>query len=162
MPSSSISSTMPCRAGIAELQPPLQHGDGRLLRIEDHVHRLRQQLIAAAERHYRSSAAECAVLVFCLRRVLSGGGAFRSGVRISSSYSGVVPCLDEVDDLLGLLVGDESSPARECGLPTPSGRIEHIAACRRAFPRPRLSRMMRDSIAEATRRTRCGSGCWPS
>ena len=42
MPVSSIWSTRRS-AGIAELQPALEHGDGRLLRIENNVHRLRQQ-----------------------------------------------------------------------------------------------------------------------
>ena len=65
------------------------------------------------------------VLVFLLRRVLSGGGLFDL-----AEYLIVVlrrrPLLDEVDDLLALLVGDESALHTK-RLYDAERRIEHIA-----------------------------------
>ena len=111
----------PRRARIAQLQPALEHGDARLLGLEDDVHRLGQQLVELRLR-LRLLGLTALGRAVC-------GLVLRGLFDLLEDVLGVLgrgAALDEVDDVLALLVGDVGA-LHAHGLAAAKRRIQHVA-----------------------------------
>ena len=106
-------------ARIAELQPALQHGYRCLLRLENDVHSLRQQLVIVALGGLVRLRCGAGLLVGLGGRFLDLGDDIVAVLRL-----GVL--LDEAHDLLALLVRHERALHTQ-RLARADGRVEHIA-----------------------------------
>ena len=119
------------RAGIAELQAPLEHGNGRLSGLHHHVDGGGEQLVALVGDRLGSRAGGCALAALFLLgdRLLDLVDhaliVLRGAVR-----------LDEADHAVDLLGGDEAALHAAWACPRRAGRRAYRRG-RRAFPRRR-------------------------